>query len=44
MCRDGLMYCQASAGAPQSEQIKLLDGGVLPKLRGTVTSCDIHLP
>ena len=35
---------QASAGAPQAEHIKLLDGGILPKLRGTMTSCDIHLP
>jgi hypothetical protein len=39
-----LMHRQATAGAPQSEHIKLLDGAVLPKLRGTVTSCDIHLP
>jgi hypothetical protein len=37
------MRFQATASAPQSEQIKLLEGGVLPKLRGTITSCDIHL-
>jgi hypothetical protein len=39
-----LFYFQATAAAPQSDHIKMLDGGVLPKLRGTLTSCDIHLP